>query len=267
MRGSDSGFAWRRNGFTMMEMVIVLGIVAILAALITPLAVNQVAQKRFDACREELGSIRQALVGDPALVQGGIRTSFGFVGDLGALPATLTDLTAQGAWPSWPQDSGFGWSWGWRGPYLSEVTDPWGQPYLYATAGLPAGIAARIWSVGPDSVTGNADDVAIDIRIDEAWSMVAGNTLDKDFVAATFGGSLDVPAGYVQPIALDFPNGAGVAQSALQYSTPPVYHLTSAIPIGIRSIRFKASLALPAITLLIPINNGPLTTLNLVDPH
>jgi len=263
MRVTPGGSVPAGRGFTLIEMVIVIGIVAILAALITPLAVNQIAQKRFDACREELVLVRQAIVGDPTLIQGGIRSSFGFVGDLGTLPATLTDLTTQGAWSPWPQDSGYGWFWGWRGPYLSEVDDPWGQPYRYATAGLPTGIAARIWSIGPDGVTGSADDVTSDIRRDEVWSMVAGNTFDKDYVQATFSGSVNG----TEPIALDYPDGSGVAQAALSYSAPPVYHLTSAIPIGIRSIRFKASAVLPAVTMLLPVNNGPVTTLNLVDPH
>lgn len=257
---------WKRGGFTLMELVIVIGIVAILAALITPLAVNQVTQKRFDACNEELRLIKQAIAGDPSLVQGGIRSSFGFVGDLGCLPATLTDLTAQGAWPVWPQNSGYGWSWGWRGPYLSEVIDPWGQPYSYASAGLAAGLAARVWSVGPDGISGSADDVAIELQFTEVYAMVVGNTFDKDFVAATFTGALNVPAGYVQPLALDYPTGAGVAQSAVQYAAPPIFQFTSAIPIGIRSIRFKPSATLPAVTLLVPVNNGPVSTLNLVDP-
>ena len=79
----------------MIELVIVIAVIAILAGLITPLAVNQIEQARYDAAKEELKIIKTAIVGDPSLIEGGTRSSFGFVGDLGNLPATLDFLTAQ----------------------------------------------------------------------------------------------------------------------------------------------------------------------------
>ena len=89
------------NGFTMGEMVIVLAVIAILAAMIAPLAVNQITQARYDACREELQIIKQAIVGDPSLIEGGVRSSYGFVGDIGVIPVSLQELVTNPGLQDW----------------------------------------------------------------------------------------------------------------------------------------------------------------------
>ncbi len=66
-----------KRGFTMIEIIIVLAVISILAALIVPLALNQITQKRYTTCREELQLLKQAIVGDATLVAGGVRSSFG----------------------------------------------------------------------------------------------------------------------------------------------------------------------------------------------
>jgi len=278
-------------GFTMGEMVIVIAIIAILAALIAPLAVNIISQKRVDACRQELKNIKIAIAGDPSLIEGGTRSSFGFVGDLGTLPVSLDELLRRFQTPgdtvtrlAYPQDPGFGWYWGWRGPYITDVavstgviSDPWGNGYNYVLNPV-SNIAARIWSNGNnmtnDSGTGaviGGDDISIDIRMDEVFSQVSGNTFDKDFVQQRFNGIVDV--GFTDPIRLDFPNGTAVVQAALNSSYtntayPPIYQFNVNIPIGIRSIRFRPTItATTNSVLLVHINNGPMTTMNLVNPN
>ena len=54
----------KNAGFTIGEMVIVIAIIAVLAALITPLAVNQITQARYKTCREELSLLKKTIVGD-----------------------------------------------------------------------------------------------------------------------------------------------------------------------------------------------------------
>jgi prepilin-type N-terminal cleavage/methylation domain-containing protein len=252
-------------GFTMGEMVIVLAVIAILAALITPLAVNQITQSRYDAAREELLVIKQAIVGDPSLIEGGSRSSFGFVGDLGVLPSAadgLEDLvgntiysTFTVVYSNWPQTHASNLIWGWRGPYISEYTDPWGNEYNYTTAGLPAYIAARIWSIGADQVNGTSDDVSIDIRADEVTSMISGNTLDQCGRSSTYG----------TPIRIYYPAGtAGVLSIDATYTSPPIFQFAS-IPIGLRTITFTTATP-TTVTKFITINNGPMVTFNLMDP-
>lgn len=251
----------------MVEMVIVLAVIAILAAMIAPLAINQITQARYDACREELQIIKQAIVGDPSLIEGGVRSSYGFVGDLGVLPGALNELENNTAGrPLW-QAGAPGMFFGWRGPYVSEILDPWGNPYFYAVnlppgsppyafQSLPSPIAS-IWSSGQDGTDDNGtnDDVVIRISPDEAFSIISGNTLDEDLVSVQY-----------QTITLSYPDGdATVVQTLL--SPPPqfIYSYTNAIPIGIRRLDFLTDDGSTGLK-LISINNGPMTTVNLIDP-
>jgi prepilin-type N-terminal cleavage/methylation domain-containing protein len=254
------------DGFTMGEMVIVIAVIAILAALITPLAVNQVTQARYDACREELLIIKQAIVGDPSLVEGGVRSSYGFVGDLGVFPLNLNELvtntTGRPIWQAGPSGMYFGW----RGPYVSEIKDPWGNYYFYTT-NFPAGPLpysfqslsspiATIWSSGPDGNNdgGTNDDASITIGPDEAFSIISGNTLDEDLVSVQY-----------QTITLSYPDGdATIAQSSLNPPPQFRYSFTFAVPIGIRRLDYITDDGTNGWK-LISINNGPMTTVNLID--
>lgn len=245
-------------GFTIAEVVIVIAILAVMAALFTPLAVNMVEQKRFDVCQEELVNFKKAIVGDPALIEGGTRNSFGFVGDMGALPGTLAQLTDSTGLSLWPQVSN-GVTWGWRGPYISELTDPWGITYQYSTTGLPAYVAARIWTFGPNHINesganGNpvgGDDLFIDIRTDDAFSMVGGNTMDqcgagKGFTVNVYG-----------------PNG-GVVGPLTTTAASPYFPASGTMPIGIRRIVFSEGAT--TYDKYIYVNNGPITIVNFREP-
>ena len=244
----------KKNGFSMMEMIIVIGIIAILASLITPLAVNYISQKRYDVCNDELKIIKQAIIGDPTLVEGGTRSSFGFVGDLGQLPAILDDLITQGAMPSWNPASNV--YFGWRGPYISDLNDPWGKAYIYTIHSPPIDtIIVTIFSQGQDGISGNTDDVSITIREDEAFSMISGNSLDTCGAGAAF---TNIQVFYPAVTAI-----VGTPVNTVNtVLTAPHYNIQTAIPIGIRYI----SVGNPAMNKLIYINNGPLTIVNLRTP-
>jgi len=258
-----------KRGFTVLEMIIVIAIIAVLAAMITPLAVNQISQKRLDACRQELEQIKIAIVGDRMMVSGGVRNSFGFVGDLGMVPLRppngngLTELVQQGALPAWQQTAGL-W-WGWRGPYISELRDPWGNFYDYAdywSGGAPAGtfIIARIWSYGPDGVNNSGptgttpagDDMYIDIHLDEVFSRITGNTFDQCGAAAAF-----------TNITVYFPRRTGIISTVFSTTVDnPIFNPAELIPIGIRLITVSS----PAMQQQFYVNNGPLTIINLRTP-
>jgi hypothetical protein len=48
----------------------------------------------------------------------------------------------------------------WKGPYLeaNDLIDPWGNPLQYSSRDN----VARVWSSGPDRISGTADDVHLD---------------------------------------------------------------------------------------------------------
>ena len=243
------------SGFTLGEVVIVIAVVAILAALITPMAVNQITQKRIDFCREELGNPKMAIVGNAELLESGSRTSFGFVGDIGILPRNLNDLLSETAnTPNIPLASATSGviAWGWRGPYISEITDPWGREYQYTN--IPNGyIAARIWSVGPDGSSGSPDDLGIDIRFDEVFSQVSGNCSDPCGAGTGFNIAISYPAFVSNQFVL-------TTFTTTTDQTNPIYHSSVPIPIGLRHVSFGIYQR------LIFINNGPTTIVNLKTP-
>jgi len=267
-----------QSGFTLTEMVIVIAIIAILAGLITPLAINVITQTRINACIDELSVIKIAIIGEPTLVQGGSRSSFGFVGDMGILPRAnlgdlglgtnnrLGDLTSRNLLTAATTLSNV--VWGWRGPYISDILDPWGREYNYLTrvATNNDNRIAFIWSSGPDGLTTadptvvdplNNDNPIITIHQDEAFSRLTGNTLEK------------CGAGAAAEVYVFAPNGATVVNTALGVTTAanpiyPVPPIDVSIPIGIRRIQITKDAVNYFFTLTV--NNGPITTFNFREP-
>jgi type II secretion system protein G len=77
--------------------------------------------------------------------------------DVGCFPTTAQGLEALRERP--PEFSGSG---EWYGPYINKSVplDPWGNPYQYEYA--TGDKQPKIWSLGPDSVSGTVDDVVAD---------------------------------------------------------------------------------------------------------
>ncbi|MGH7991974.1 MAG: type II secretion system major pseudopilin GspG [Limisphaerales bacterium] len=135
MRGiRPSGKALPR-GFTLVEMLLVITIIGILAALVIPKMVGRSEQARQAAAHADLSSIKTAL--DAYEV------------DNGFYPKGLQDLIQQ---PSNAKN--------WHGPYLDNLpVDPWNNPYVYAYPGRHNPNGFDLSSVGPDGKAGTDDDV------------------------------------------------------------------------------------------------------------
>lgn len=107
-----------RNGFTLLEAVIVLGIIAVLAGVMVPSLIGRIDDARMDAAERELDSIESAL----EMYHRDCKDLPSEANGLGALVSNLDGVP------------------GWRGPYVngrgdqavSISTDPWGNAYLYA---------------------------------------------------------------------------------------------------------------------------------------
>jgi type II secretory pathway pseudopilin PulG len=227
-----------KSGYTVIELVVILGIIAVLGGIITPLALNIISAKREQATREELKTIKQAIIGEAKKTADGEEFTFGFVGDVGNIPTTLDELKSPGALPDFSFDIAKNMGAGWNGPYMMEQfggdfkEDPYGAEYIYSTAGytntdLGVDVKAKITSVGPDRAAGTTDDLSIEILEPEVRADIIG--LVKNRVG------LGIP--FVD-VTINYPSNGSLTMAATQTDSEGVY-LFSDIPLGDRAVIVK----------------------------
>jgi type II secretory pathway pseudopilin PulG len=129
----DPGRLGGRSGFTLIEIVIIIVTLGILAAVAVPKFADMANSAKVNATRQEMMSLKKAIVGDPSAVAGGEYIDRGFEGDIGNPPSQLVDLALK-------PDSLAGYNpltrLGWNGPYIDDanndyLSDAWGNSYIY----------------------------------------------------------------------------------------------------------------------------------------
>jgi general secretion pathway protein G len=130
----------RQSGFTLIELMVVLAIIGVLAAMIAPNVLGRADDARITAARTDVGNLMQALKlykldnqRFPSAAQG-----------LNALILKPTTEPLPGNWK----------------PYLDKLpNDPWGRPYQYMNPGIKGEV--DVLSFGADGQAGgegnNAD--------------------------------------------------------------------------------------------------------------
>jgi general secretion pathway protein G len=133
----------RQAGVTLIEMMVVVVIIALFAALVLPRMMGQADKARKTAARAQINAFMTAL-GSYKL-------------DTGGYPTTEQGLQAL---RTKPENAN-----GWQGPYTDKEidNDPWGHPYLYHFPG-EHGDEPDLISYGADGQPGgdgiNADIVS-----------------------------------------------------------------------------------------------------------
>jgi len=190
----------------------------------------------------EIQMIKRAIVGNPELKSNGIRNDFGYVGEMGRLPTSLTELMSRGAQPAGLYNSTLHITSGWVGPYLQEtftnftsgpLTDEFNRAYEWDLTELPNSgdtISARIISRGADKATGGTgidQDITLEVFKREWRGDITGKAFDsagKKLKNAT--------------VKVYFQNGSGgIGTRSTTTSNKGIYSFFS-LPFGPKSFSF-----------------------------
>jgi general secretion pathway protein G len=124
-------------GFSLVEMLVVLAIIAIITTIVAPQVLRYLGGARVDAAHAQIKGLSSAL-------------ELYFI-DVGSYPTSEEGLKALSVAPTTAK--------GWNGPYLKgadTLTDPWGNAYQYENQGS----AFAVRSLGRDGKTGGEDQDA-----------------------------------------------------------------------------------------------------------
>ncbi len=117
-------------GYTLLELLIVLAILALLAGLVAPRVIGYLSSSKTQAAKIQIENISASL--DLYRL------------DAGDYPETIDELVTR---PANAEE--------WNGPYLKNaggLIDPWGSPYQYRTPGRAGDF--DLYSLGADKAEG-----------------------------------------------------------------------------------------------------------------
>ena len=206
-----------------MELLAVIVIVSIIAtvAMKSLTGVNDVV--RCEKTKSELNKLAWAVAGKPDLVSGGVRTDYGYIGDIGSLPPNLDALvTNPGAYGTWD------------GPYIrddfytstsgsetSYKVDAWGSQYSYS---------------GGITISSSGSGSAITRNIAGSIDDLLYNTIS---VVITDLGNTPPGVSYKDSITflLTYPDGSGSTVTVSRIPGSDGFAQFDSIPVGLHSFR------------------------------
>ncbi|HEX6809088.1 MAG TPA: type II secretion system major pseudopilin GspG [Gemmatimonadaceae bacterium] len=143
MRSRPNATRSRRRGFTLLELLVVLAIIATLVAVVAPSIFRNVGDAKTAAAKSQLEIFGLAL--DAYRI------------DNDTYPTSDQGLAALRTKPTsgnLPRN--------WRGPYLRKDVplDPWGRPYVYVAPGVENPTSYDLYTLGRDGKAGGSDEDA-----------------------------------------------------------------------------------------------------------
>lgn len=135
MNGRRNSILKKIFGFTMIELLVVLIIVGLLAALVGPTLYGHINPAKQQVAKAQIENFMSAL--DTYFI------------DNGDFPTEQQGLSSLREKPASTQN--------WRGPYLKKMIpmDPWGNPYIYRSPGRNGGY--ELLSFGKDGKEGGEE--------------------------------------------------------------------------------------------------------------
>lgn len=130
-----------KSGFTLIELMIVVVIIAVLAAAVIPRLAGRTQQARNNTAKMDISGNISVALDLYELDNGRYPSSEQQLGSLITKPSSSPVPT------------------NWNGPYLKrKPIDPWGTEYRYACPGTHNN-DYDLWSIGPDATDGTSDDI------------------------------------------------------------------------------------------------------------
>lgn len=201
------------RGISLVEVTMLVMVVAIMMAVAMKAMTPGIEDARKRKTEHEMETIVKAIAGDPSImsVAGGVRSDFGYVGDVGAFPPDLDALLENpGGYSTW------------NGPYIPPeysdgiATDEWGQEYTY-NGGL------EVVSNGSGSpMRHRSDHDSTDILLNTVYGYV--RDVNDSVPGAVYGDSVDVE--------ITVPDGAGSITTKTYHPDSTGEFTLDSIPIG-----------------------------------
>lgn len=130
-----------RTGFTLLELVVVVAIIAVLASVVAPNLVRHAADAKVQAARSQMEMLSLALEA--------------YHLDMDDYPSTEQGLEILRVKPSGIPNID-----SWRGPYIKREIplDPWGRAYKYRYPGENDSTSFELATFGKDGILGGSAD-------------------------------------------------------------------------------------------------------------
>lgn len=242
-----------KTGYSLIELVVVILIIGIITSIAIRSLRSTNETARTEQTKKELDQLASAIAGNPQLVSGGVRTDFGYVGDIGSMPPNLDVLV---------QNPG-GYS-TWDGPYIHDdfypqdtssetefKIDAWGTAYVYG---------------GGPTITSTGGGTSITREIASSLDHLLRNR-----VSAVVTDLDNTPPGemYKDSVAflLTYPNGSGSMTTRTRYPATDGFVRFDSIPIGSHRMQVVYTPANDTLTHMVNVKPGQdcYTTVSLYD--
>lgn len=208
-----------RKGFGLIEVLVVIVVLGIISAVALQSVSDKIDDRRVTETSLEMETIADAIRGNPDRTVAQKRSDFGFVGDVGRFPVSLSEL----------RQNLYGLS-TWNGPYVGTpydedtsgyLHDEWGAPYTYSP-----GILLQS--------TGGKEPISYRIaesRADYLYNTFRGTILDADL--------LPPGPGYRDSVLvrIEVPDGAGGLTIAAVHPDSAGSFSIDSLPVGIHPVQ------------------------------
>lgn len=208
------------SGYTLVEVLLVVIILGILStvALKSLGKVNETA--RIEQTKQTMDRLANAIAGDPSVIANGQRASFGYVGDVGALPPSLDALVQNpGSYSTW------------KGPYIRDQftagganssfkQDGWGNDISYSGTVTLSAASGGINLTR--QIAGSVADLTINriTAVITDWDRTPPGTIYKDSLRCV----------------LTHPNGAGAFANRTRYPDRGGRVQFDSVPVGVQDL-------------------------------